>query len=118
MILHCHFCKRLALCEPDGARGGGDETRVSLSGLLRGREQRCDVCRLLCEVLPLLGDNRSEVDAHNIWFGCGSALLDENGIGPWTLVMKDENDNWIGEFELRRHDSKWHAILPLFFTLG
>jgi hypothetical protein len=119
MILHCCLCKQLALCEPDGAHGGEDETRVPLSDLLEGRERGCDGCRLLCEVMPLLGGYyRSEVDAHNIRFGRGSALLDENGIGQWTLVVEDENNNWIGEFELQRRDSKWHVTLSIFSALS
>jgi hypothetical protein len=107
MILHCYKCKRLRLCEPDTGYGGEHKARVSLSNLVEGKERGCNGCRLVCEVLPLLGGYyRSEADAHSIWFGRGTALLDGDGTGPWTLVAEDENKDWIGEFQLHCREGK------------
>jgi hypothetical protein len=88
-----------ALCYYDSTHSEEYKTRVAPSGLFKGKERGCDGCRLVCEVLPLLGGyHKSEVDAHNTWFGRGSALLNDDSTRPWTLVVEDENDRWAASF--------------------
>lgn len=78
-----------------------DQLRPVLLGeLLVGGGNGCAGCRLVCEVIPLLNDYGVEANG-----GCRLIVHLEEGKDdgcdlPWRIVVRDEEEGYIGRFEL------------------
>lgn len=97
--MQCGSCRELHLCDPDEDEFTRQPVRLRFIDLLRGRDDGCTGCRLICEVLPLLNDyctglrGISRLFVHSV----GRRLTIESLItlrnGSWQLM-------WVGSFEL------------------
>jgi hypothetical protein len=56
MQIQCLSCQELHLCDPDDSHSQRRRERVRFIDLIRGKDQGCTGCQLVCEVLPLLND--------------------------------------------------------------
>jgi hypothetical protein len=105
MQIQCLSCQELHLCDPDDNHLTRRPERVRFIDLIRGKDQGCTGCRLVCEVLPLLNDycagpyGVSMLSVHSV----DRRLTVESRITPG-----DENGPcmWIGEFELCKTSGK------------
>ena len=110
MQIQCVSCQKLHLCDPDDDHSTRRPERVRFIDLIRGKDQGCTGCRILCEVLPLLndygvgpyGDSRLYIRSTGPRLTVESIITLRDGSRQWM---------WIGEFELCKTDGKWRYQL-------
>jgi hypothetical protein len=99
MQTQCVSCQELHLCDPDDSHSLRRPERVRFIDLIRGKDQGCTGCRLVCEVLPLLNDycagpyGISRLFVHSVDRRLTVESLIKLRDGNWQCM-------WIGEFEL------------------
>lgn len=105
MQIQCLSCQELHLCDPDDSHSPRRPERVRFMDLIRGKDQGCTGCRLVCEVLPLLNDycagpyGFSRLFVHSVDHRLVVESLITLGSGVRQLM-------WIGEFELCKTSGK------------
>jgi hypothetical protein len=103
MQIQCLSCQELHLCDPDDSHSPRRRERVRFIDLIRGKDQGCTGCRLVCEVLPLLNDYGA--GPYNI-----SRLFvrsDDRRLTVESRITLEDGDlQWIGEFELCKTSGK------------
>jgi hypothetical protein len=97
MQIQCLSCQELHLCDPDDSQSPRRRERLRAVDLIRGKDQGCTGCRLVCEVLPLLNDYCAEP------YGISrlSVLYEDRCLTVESrITLKDGDLQWIGESEL------------------
>jgi hypothetical protein len=105
MQIQCLSCQELHLCDHDDSQSPRRSESVRFIDLIRGKDQGCTACRLVCEVLPLLNDycvgpyGVSILSVHSVdrCLTVESRITPGDGNGPCM---------WIGEFELCKNSGK------------
>jgi len=110
MQIQCLLCQKLHLCDPDDSHTPRRPARVRSIDLIRGKDQGCTGCRLVCEVPPLLNERCAGPHGLSRLF---VHFVDRRLTVELSIALRNESRQWmwIGEFELCKTDGKWRYQL-------